>query len=76
MYLHMVRLIPKGVGGRVGWREKLNLMDIHLYGYKIHNWRYGGIESKLRVIVQANMDLRVLYKTKITFSVYMRHSLD
>ena len=52
------------------------MVDIHLYGYNIHNWRYGGIESELRMIVQANMDLRVLYKTKITVSVYMRRSLD
>ena len=51
-------------------------MDIHLYGYNIHNWRYGGINSELRVIVQANMDLGVLYKTKITTNVYMRRSLD
>ena len=51
-------------------------MDIHLYGYNIHNWRYGGIESELRVIVQSNMDLMVLYKTKIMGSFYMRRSLD
>ena len=46
-------------------------MDIHLYGYRIHNWRYGWIGSELRVIVQSNMDLRVLYTTKITVSVYV-----
>ena len=51
-------------------------MDIHLYGYRIHNWRYRGIESELSVIVQTNMDIRVLYKTKITGSFYMRRSLD
>ena len=72
----MVRLIHKLVGGRGGWGAESNLMYIHLYGYNIHNWRYGGIESELRVIVQANMDLMVLYKIKITVSVYMRHSLD
>ena len=36
----------------------------------------GGVESELRVIVQSNMELRVLYKTKITGSFYMRRSLD
>ena len=46
-------------------------MDIHLYGYNIHNWRYGGVTSELRVIVQSNMDLRVPYPTKFTVSVYM-----
>ena len=51
-------------------------MDIHLYGYNIHNWRYGGVDSELRMIVQANMDLRVLYKTNIMGSFYMRRSLD
>ena len=51
-------------------------MDIHLYGYNIHNWRYGGIKSELRVILLSNMDLRVLYKTKITGSFYIRCSLD
>ena len=51
-------------------------MDIHIYGYNIHNWRYGGIESELRVIVQTNMDLRVLYKPKLTRSFYLRRSLD
>ena len=51
-------------------------MDIHFYGYNIHNWRYGGIESELRVIVQANIELRVLYKTNITGIFYMRCSLD
>ena len=72
----MARLITKGVGGRGGWGAESNLMYIHFYGYRIHNWRYGGIESELRVIVQANMDLMVLYKTKITVCVYMRQSLD
>ena len=52
------------------------MVDIHLYGYNIHNWRYGGIESELHVLVQANMDLRVLYKTKMTVSVSMRRSFD
>ena len=51
-------------------------MDIYLYAYSIHNWRYGGINSELRVIVQANMDLGFLYKTKITANIYMRRSLD
>ena len=51
-------------------------MDIHLYGYNIHNWRYGGIESELCMKFQTRMNLRVLYKKKITVSVYMRRSLD
>ena len=52
------------------------MVDIHIYGYNIHNWRCRGIKSELRVIVQSKMDLRVLYKTKITVSFYMRRSLD
>ena len=52
------------------------MVDIHLYGYNIRNWRYGEGESELCVIVQANMDLGVLYKTKITSSIDMRRSLE
>ena len=44
------------------------MVDIHLYGYNTHSWRYRGVESELRVIVQANMDLGAIYETKITGS--------
>ena len=52
------------------------MVDIHLYGYNIRDGMYGGIKSALHVIVQANMDLGVLFKTKIMNGVYMRRSLD
>ena len=51
------------------------MVDIHLYGFNIRNGMYGGIESALHVIVQANMDLGVLFKTNIMNGVYMRRSL-
>ena len=52
------------------------MVDIHIYGFNIRNGVYRGIDSALHVIVQANMDLGVLFKTKIMNGVYMRRSLD
>ena len=52
------------------------MVDIHLYGYHIRNGVYGGIESAMHVIEQGNVDLGVLFKTKIVNGVYMRRSLD
>ena len=55
----MVRMVPTGVEEMGRWGEKENVVDIRLYGYNICNRMYVGIESALRVIVQANMDLGV-----------------
>ena len=42
--------------------------------YNIHNGRRGGLESALRGMSQANMDLGILQETKITNGVYTRGS--
>ena len=72
----MVIMITTGIWGRGRGGEEENMVNIHLYGYNIRNAMYRGINSALRVIVQANMDLGVLFKTKIMNGVYMRRSSD
>ena len=42
--------------------------------YSIRNGRKGGLESALRGMSQANMDLGILQETKITNGVYTRGS--
>ena len=42
--------------------------------YTICNGRNKGLESALRGVSQANMDLGIFQKTKITNSVYIRGS--
>ena len=42
--------------------------------YNIRNGRKGGVESALRGMSQANMDLGILQETKITNGVYTRGS--
>ena len=42
--------------------------------YKIRNGRNGGLETALRGMSQANMDLGILQETKITDGIYTRGS--
>ena len=69
MCQHMGKPVPTPVGewGRRG--EDKNAVNICLVGYNICNGRNGGLESALHAMVQANMDLRVLFKTNITGGV-------
>ena len=62
----MGKPVPTRVGewGRRG--EDKSAVNICLVGYNICNGRNGGLESALNAMVQANMDLRVLFKTNIT----------
>ena len=48
------------------------MVGIHLYGFNIRNGMYRGIESGMHVIEQGNVDLEVMFKTKIMNSVKMR----
>ena len=52
------------------------MVGIRLSRYNIHNVRHWGSELALRVIVQTNMDLGVLFEMKITGGVYTCHFLD
>ena len=74
MCQHMGKPVPTPVGewGRRG--EDKNAVNICLVGYNICNGRNGGLESALNAMVQANMDLRVLFKTNITGGVKMCRS--
>ena len=49
-------------------------MPIRFITYNIRNVRKGGLESALRGMSQANMDLGILQETKITNGVYTRGS--
>ena len=42
--------------------------------YNIWNGRNGGLESALRGMYQANMDLRIFQETKLTDGIYTRGS--
>ena len=50
-------------------------MDINIGRYNIRNGRNGGIELVLRAIVQANMELGILFEMNLTAGVYMSRSL-
>ena len=50
------------------------LVPIRFGTYNICNGRKGGLESALRGMSQANMDLGILQETKITNGVYTRGS--
>ena len=49
-------------------------MPIRFGTYNICNGRRGGLESALRGMSQANMDLGILQETKITNGIYTRGS--
>ena len=49
-------------------------MPIKFGTYNIRNGRNGGLESALRGMEQANMDLGIMQETKITDGVYTRAS--
>ena len=64
-----------GVSTGVGWggiQGEVRL--IHIGTYNIRNGQNGGLEPALRRMSQANMDLRVFHKTKLTKSIYTRES--
>ena len=50
------------------------MVPIRFGTYNIRNGRKGGLESALRGMSQANMDLGILQETKITNGVYTRGS--
>ena len=56
------------------WRPTDGTVPIRFGTYNIRNGRMGGLESALRGMSQANMDLGVLQETKITNGVYTRGS--
>ena len=49
-------------------------MPIKFGTYNIRNGRNGGLESALRVVAQANIDLGVFQETKCTDGIYTRES--
>ena len=49
-------------------------MPIRFGTYNIRNRRNGGLESSLRGMYQANMDLRIFQDTKCTDRIYTRES--
>ena len=49
-------------------------MPIIFVPYNIRNRINGGLEAKLRVVSQANMDLGILQETKLTDGIYTRVS--
>ena len=49
-------------------------MPIKFGTYNIRNRRHGGLESALRGMAQANIDLGVFQETKITDGIYTRES--
>ena len=69
MCRHMGKSVPTREGERGRRGEDKNAVNICLVGYNICNGRNGGIESALHAMMQANMDLRVLFKTNITGGV-------
>ena len=49
-------------------------MPIRFGTYNIRNGRNGGLESKLRGVYQANMDLSIFQEKKVTDGIYARGS--
>ena len=49
-------------------------MPIRFGNYNIRNGRSGGLESALRGMAQANIDLGIFQETKCTDGVYTRES--
>ena len=49
-------------------------MTIRLGTYSIRNGRNGGLESALRGMAQANMDMGILQETKCMDGIYTRES--
>ena len=55
-------------------RDTSGKVPIRFGTYNIHNKRKGGLEAALRGISQANMNLGILQKTKLTDGIYTRGS--
>ena len=55
-------------------RPTYGTVPIRFGTYNIRNGRKGGLESALRGVSQANMDLGILQETKIANGVYTRGS--
>ena len=53
-------------------RPTVGTVPIRFGTYNIRNGRKGGLESALRGMSQANMDLGILQDTKITNGIYSR----
>ena len=57
---------PTRVGVKERRGEEENVVDIHLYRYKIRSGQTGGIDSDMCAMEQVNIDLGFLFDTKIT----------
>ena len=55
-------------------RPTVGTVPIRFGTYNIRNGRRGGLESALRGMSQANMDLGILQETNITNGIYTRGS--
>ena len=63
-----------GSTGR-GWCERQGVVRPIRFGmYNIRNGQNGGLESALRVMSKANMDLGVFQETKLTNRIYTHES--
>ena len=57
------------------WGDRRELVRTIRFGsYNIHNSRNGGLESELRGMYQADIDLGVFQDTKATVWIYARES--
>ena len=66
--------VSTGEGWVKGQGVARRTRPIHFGTYNIRNGQNGGLESALRVMSKANMDLGVFQETKITNSIYTHES--